>query len=57
MPARKMNVESHTAPTKRASGDYYGTGVRNKMGRIRYWSMNDAAVPHKDLSKKPRSLA
>ena len=31
--------EAHTAPTKHGMGDYYGTGVTAKIGRMRDGTM------------------
>jgi len=55
----KTAYGAHTQYTERGSGDYYGSGKKNKMCRIRDWSMGDAAaIPTKSQVKiKPRSLA
>lgn len=50
--------ESHTAPSKYGMGDYYGTGVKNKMGRIRDSSTaGQNPVAKSKLIKPPKSLA
>lgn len=50
------NAEWHTAPTKYGMGDYYGTGIKNKVGRIREEVGNSQVTPNK-LKKPPKSLA
>lgn len=51
-------IESHTERTKFGMGNFYGTGYRNKFGRIR----GSLTVGFRPLTKKqktqpPRSLA
>lgn len=53
----KKHVETHTAPTKFGMGDYYGTGIRQKLGRMREDSMGMIAMTPKKLKKPPRSIA
>ena len=54
----KSNKQTHTSNSKTGSGDYYGTGVKNKVGTIR-----DVFVPgvnpmsSKKIGKPPKSLA
>ena len=48
------NAESHTAPTKFASGDYYGVGVKNPMGKFK---SKLEPKPAKDWKVKPKKLA
>lgn len=58
-PKRGKNYgESHTEPTKYGMGDYYGTGVRNKFGRLRD-SSNPGFIPlgERGLKTPPKSLA
>lgn len=45
-----------TSAPSPGSGDYYGTGVRNKIGRSRDDSMI-SPVSEKGLKKPPKSLA
>jgi len=40
--------QSHTANTKYGMGDNYGTGIRQKVGRIR----DDYSIGNSNLSKK-----
>lgn len=46
----------HTAKTKIGSGDYYGEGVKNPVGRVRETSMVPK-ISNKKLGKAPKSLA
>lgn len=51
---------AHTAKPNqsgRAMGDYYGTGVKAKVGKMREDSLGFNSVPPKKLMKPPRSLA
>lgn len=52
----KRTKEAHTAPTKYGMGDYYGTGIKQKMGRVRD-NYVDYPVASKNLGKPPKSLA
>lgn len=51
-------AEAHTANTKVGSGDYYGSGFKNPVGKVRG---SDAVglrpVTRKQLGTKPRTLA
>lgn len=48
---------AHTANTKLGMGDHYGSGVKNKMGRMREDSMGMNELPKKSLMKPPKKLA
>ncbi len=50
-----MNV--HTPKSHIGSGDYYGSAIKNKIGRMREDSMGNAQQGRKGISKPPRSLA
>ncbi len=50
-----MNV--HTPKSQMGSGDYYGTAIKQKVGRMREDSMGVNPVSRKGLNKPPRSLA
>lgn len=39
------------------AGTYYGTGVRNPMGRVRSGTMGINPLSKKELGKPPKSLA
>lgn len=58
MKALKALKNAHTANTKIGQGDFYGTGVRNKIGRIRDVS-TPGSVPmsRKGLKQAPKKLA
>ncbi len=47
---------AHVADTKLGMGDFYGSGVRNKVGRIRDSYVTNPSKP-KSLKKPPKSLA
>jgi hypothetical protein len=54
----KMGQEAHSSNQKFGMGDYYGTGFKNSVGRMRDTSspgMNP--VPLKKLHKPPKSVA
>lgn len=54
----KIKKQAHVAEAKHGMGDFYGSGVRNKVGRIRDTSTPGAVpVSKKGLRKPPRSLA
>jgi len=53
----KSKVKSaHTPKTKTGMGDYYGTGVKNPIGKVRD-VMGMKPLGSKKLSKPPKSLA
>ena len=49
--------EAHTSPTKFGMGNYYGTGVKAKLGRMRSDSMGIAPVNRKQFKTPPKTLA
>jgi len=49
--------EWHASSSKMGSGDYYGTAIKQKQGRIRENSMGLASMNPKALKKPPKSLA
>ncbi len=53
----KKHIESHTSPTKFGMGDNYGTGIKQKIGRVREDTMGMLAVTPKKLKKPPKSIA
>ena len=53
----KPAKEWHSANTKFGMGDYYGTGIKNPMGRMRESSMGFNSVSREGLNKPPKSLA
>ena len=53
----KVHGEWHTAKTKYGMGDNYGTGVRQKLGRVREDTMGMANLSKKQLGTPPKSIA
>ncbi len=53
---KKPHKEAHVNNTGHGSGDYYGTGVKNPVGRVREDYINGTSSPKK-LGKPPKSLA
>jgi len=49
-------VEAHCANKKFGMGDYYGTGIKNPIGRMRDSSPGMNPVTPIKLKKPPRSL-
>ena len=47
---------AHTAQTKYGMGDYYGTAIKNPIGRMRD-NYEDYPSTNKKLGKAPKSLA
>lgn len=52
----KRTKEAHTASTKYGMGDYYGTGIKQKVGRLRD-TFENAPVTSKKMGKPPKTLA
>ena len=52
----KRTKEWHASPSKYGMGDYYGTGIKQKVGRVRDNSMGLNPVSEKKLKIPPRSL-
>lgn len=50
------NRFSHTQNTQFGMGDYYGTGVRNKVGKMRD-VMGQKSLSQSKLNTPPKSLA
>jgi len=49
--------EWHTSNSKIGMGDYYGSGIKQKQGRIRDDYMGATSMTPKALKKPPKSLA
>lgn len=47
----------HVSHTSMGMGDYYGTGIKAKLGRVREDTMGMMAVNPKQLKTPPKSLA
>jgi len=56
MKKEKRAREWHGSSSKFGMGDYYGTGLKAKVGRIRD-GMNSPQVTPKELKTPPRTLA
>lgn len=54
---RASNKFVHESNSKYGMGDYYGTGVRAKLGRMRDDSMGMHQITPKKLKTPPTSLA
>lgn len=52
----KRTGESHVSNTKMGMGDYYGTGVKAKIGTLIQGSGMNPLPPNK-LKKPPKSVA
>ena len=48
---------SHTSNSPKGMGNYYGTGIRAPLGKMRDDSIGMVQVSGKKLKKPPRSLA
>jgi len=55
-PKHKKNEFAHTANTKYGMGDNYGTGIRQKLGRVRDDSVGMASLSKKQLRTPPKSV-
>ena len=52
----KKYKQAHCANTKFGMGDYYGTGIRQKIGRMRE-GMGMQTLTQKKIGTPPKSLA
>ena len=57
MKGQKSAKNAHTANTKYGMGDYYGTGVKQKLGRVSDDTIGMIRVSAKGLKKPPKSVA
>lgn len=55
--SRKALKNAHTPNTKNGMGDYYGTGIKAKLGRVREDTMGMIAMTPDNLKTPPKSLA
>lgn len=55
-PKRGKTYEAHTSPTKYGMGDYYGTGMRASVGKMRSDSVGYRPVTPKKLKTPPRGV-
>ncbi len=56
MKKSKPLKSAHTSNSKKGSGDYYGTGTVNPIGKMRS-GMGVKEIAPKKLKKPPKSLA
>jgi hypothetical protein len=54
--SKKPYKFSHTAGSQKGLGDYYGTGIVAKLGRMRDESMGMQALSLKQMKKPPKSV-
>lgn len=52
----KKGKGAHTANTQVVSGDFYGTGIKNPLGKVKAENSR-APMPATKLKTKPKSLA
>jgi hypothetical protein len=57
MKKSKVKKESHAPNSPVGSGDYYGQGIRNPMGKIRRDYLGVMAIKPKSVKTPPKSLA
>ena len=55
--SKKSSGDWHVSHTSMGMGDYYGTGIKAPIGKMRDDSMGMIAVTPKSLKTPPRSLA
>lgn len=53
----KRTTEAHVANTKYGMGDYYGSGIKQPVGRVREDYINGTPMTNKKMGKPPKSLA
>lgn len=57
LPGNKVRkTEAHTAPAKFGMGDYYGTGFKNPLGRMRSDSVGYRPVSRGQMETPPKSV-
>lgn len=58
MKQNKMkHKEAHTSNSKIGMGDFYGTGIKQKLGIVKRDYLSATNTKPKKLGKPPRSLA
>jgi len=53
----KTYKQAHTANTKRGMGDYYGTALNAKVGKVIDGGVNTTNLSKKQLKTPPKTLA
>lgn len=56
MKAKKNIYQAHTAPTQNGTGDYYGTGIKAKVGKLRS-GLGPIDATLKGFKTPPKTLA
>ena len=54
---RSKSPEAHTSKSKSPFGNYTGTAMRNKIGKVADNTVGSIPVKKKNLKKPPKSLA
>lgn len=57
MKKTKTHKETHTINSKYGTGDYYGSGIKQPIGRIRESQIEFRSAIPKNLKKAPKALA
>lgn len=52
----KAHIEAHVSRTKKAMGDHYGTGIKQKIGRMREDSVGYIPLSKKKMGTPPKSV-
>lgn len=56
IPKKPYSGAAHTPKSQKGLGDFYGTGIVAKLGKMRDDSMGMQALTPKQMKKPPRSL-
>jgi hypothetical protein len=56
MKTPKKPFESHVSTTKKPMGDHYGTGIKQKIGRMREDSVGYIPLNKKKMGTPPKSV-
>lgn len=56
MKKSKVNKTWHGSNSPYGSGDYYGTGIKQKVGRVRQDFLDNQPISSKKIGKSPKSL-
>lgn len=54
--SKTKNAEAHTKPTRFGMGDYYGTGFKAPVGKLRSDTIGIKPVTKKQLGIPPKSV-
>lgn len=58
MKSIKTPKQFHTSNDKKGAGDFYGTGIKQKIGSVRdMYPVNYSLMGNKKTGKAPKSLA